>query len=81
MRCRTALLIVPLLFFTNCRKTEDMQPEPPKVYERKLYTVVFEGRVPIQHLEKITEGLNSASYKTREGKRIIFYGSFYAVEE
>ena len=50
------------------------QPEP------QLYTVHFDG-IDYQDLEQIYSVRHSCAYRTRAGKRIEFYGSFYEVEQ
>ena len=48
--------------------------------EPQLYTVHFDG-IDYQDLEQIYSGRHSCAYRTKAGKRIEFYGSFYEVEQ
>ena len=48
--------------------------------EPQLYTVHFDG-IDYQDLKQIYSGRHSCAYRTRAGKRIEFYGSFYEVEQ
>ena len=51
-----------------------------KPSEPQLYTVHFDG-IDYQDLKQIYSGRHSCAYRTRAGKRIEFYGSFYEVEQ
>ena len=51
-----------------------------KPSEPQLYTVHFDG-IDYQNLSQIYSGKHSCAYRTRAGKRIEFYGSFYEVEQ
>ena len=48
--------------------------------EPQLYTVHFDG-IDYQDLEQIRSTNYGSIYRTRAGKRIEFYGSFYEVEQ
>ena len=51
-----------------------------KPSEPQLYTVHFDG-IDYQDLEQIRSTNYGSIYRTRAGKRIEFYGSFYEVEQ
>ena len=51
-----------------------------KPSEPQLYTVHFDG-IDYQDLKQIYSGRHSCAYRTKAGKRIEFYGSFYEVEQ
>ena len=48
--------------------------------ESQLHTVHFDG-IDYQDLRQIYSGRHSCAYRTKAGKRIEFYGSFYEVEQ
>ena len=48
--------------------------------EPQLYTVHFDG-IDYQDLELIRSIDYGSIYRTKAGKRIVFYGSFYEVEQ
>ena len=48
--------------------------------EPQLYTVHFDG-IDYQDLEQIRSTDYASIYRTKAGKRIEFYGSFYEVEQ
>ena len=48
--------------------------------EPQLHTVHFDG-IDHQDLKQIYSGRHSCAYRTKAGKRIEFYGSFYEVEQ
>ena len=51
-----------------------------KPSEPQLHTVHFDG-IDHQDLKQIYSGRHSCAYRTKAGKRIEFYGSFYEVEQ
>ena len=51
-----------------------------KLSEPQLHTVHFDG-IDYQDLKQIYSGRRSCAYRTKAGKRIEFYGSFYEVEQ
>ena len=57
---------------------DEFWPTPAK--EPQLYTVHFDG-IDYQDLKQIYSGRHSCAYRTKAGKRIEFYGSFYEVEQ
>ena len=48
--------------------------------EPQLYTVYFDG-IEYQDLEQIRSGSYGSIYRTKTGKRILFTGNFYEVEQ
>ena len=52
----------------------------PKPTEPQLYTVHFDG-IDHQDLEQIRSGSYGSIYRTKTGKRILFTGNFYEVEQ
>ena len=52
----------------------------PKPTEPQLYTVHFDG-IDYQDLEQIRSGSYGSIYRTKTGKRILFTGNFYEVEQ
>ena len=61
-----------------CALVGDVWLTPSK--EPQLYTVHFDG-IDYQDLSQIYSGRHSCAYRTKAGKRIEFYGSFYEVEQ
>jgi hypothetical protein len=51
-----------------------------KPSEPQLYTVHFDG-IDYQDLSRHWPDRGGSAYKTKAGKRIEFYGSFYEVEQ
>ena len=71
-----AMSIVGLTAFAVCVSNyHSAKPSEPR-----LYTVHFDG-IDYQDLKQIYSGRHSCAYRTKAGKRIEFYGSFYEVEQ
>ena len=52
----------------------------PNPKEPQLYTVHFDG-IDYQDLEQIRSTTEYSIYRTKSGKRILFTGNFYEVEQ
>ena len=78
MKIQLALTMAILLAVAiGAIASEYFDPTPS---EPQLYTVHFDG-IDYQDLSQIYSGKHSCAYRTKAGKRIEFYGSFYEVEQ
>lgn len=73
-----SLIATSCLTIFLCAVVDELCPTPVK--EPQLNTVHFDG-IDYQDLEQIYSGRHSCAYRTKAGKRIEFYGSFYEVEQ
>lgn len=72
------LLLVLTIFIYSCT-----QPEPPQATvpeNPKMYRVVQNGKLVGYDLRLLYDQLSSATFKTRDGKTVVYHGSFYYEE-
>ena len=70
-------IVVSFITFASIKLVDACYSQPK---EPQLYTVHFDG-IDCQDLSREWLDRGGSAYRTRAGKRIEFYGSFYEVEQ
>ena len=79
MRKAAAVILCSFLLASCQNRQQPAAPEPP--VQRKTYTVVQDGKLAGIHLYLEYDQSGSATFKTHEGKKVVYHGTFRYQEE
>lgn len=77
---KAAAALACCLLLASCNKQQP-DPGPAEPVRPKFYTVVQDGRIAGIHLLLVYDQISSATFKTPDGRRVVYHGTFYYQEE
>lgn len=76
---RKAPIIAAVFLLTACTQKQPEPVQQPASVSRR-YRVVQDGRLAGVDLKLLYDQVSSATFETRDGRRVVYHGSFYYEE-
>lgn len=76
---KNMIILITVMCLCSCKQEQPQIIETP-VEPTKRYRVIQDGKLAGVDLELVYDQISSATFRTRDGRKVVYHGTFYYEE-